>query len=66
MNLNIIYDDRINIWWNNEFRQVLLNPSLHITAQQVPDELSSKGFKIEYDYKMLNLTGKIIDMRTST
>lgn len=58
-NISIIYDNKIDIWWNDTFRTISLNPSSFISVSETTEH------KREYDYSQLNLTGRILDLRTS-
>lgn len=64
-NLNLIYDDCIDIWLNGHYRRVILNPTSYILSDYIYDENNVRSRSVVYDYSNLNLTGRIIDLRTS-
>ena len=65
INLNLIYDDYIDIWMNGYYRRVILNPTLYILSDYIYDEFNVRSRSVVYDYSNLNLTGRIIDLRTN-
>ena len=64
-NLSIIYDDYIDIWWGHVYRRIDLNPNNYITIVPNSNPLHPNGSSVSYDYSALNLTGKIVDLRTN-
>lgn len=65
MNLNLIYDSFIDIWLNGCYRRVILNPTPYIISDYIYDEFNVHSRSVVYDYSNLNLTGRIIDLRTN-
>lgn len=65
INLNLIYDDCIDIWLNGSYRRVILNPTSYIISDYIHDEFNVRSRSVVYDYSSLNLTGRIIDLRTN-
>lgn len=65
INLNLIYDDCIDIWMNGYYRRVILNPTPYILSDYIYDEFNVRSRSVVYDYSNLNLTGRIIDLRTN-
>lgn len=65
INLNLIYDDYIDIWMNGYYRRVILNPTPYILSDYIYDEFNVRSRSVVYDYSNLNLTGRIIDLRTN-
>lgn len=64
-NLNLIYDDCIDIWNNGYYRRVIINPTPYILSDYIYDENNVRSRSVIYDYSNLNLTGRIVDLRTS-
>lgn len=64
-NLSIVYDSFIDIWLNGSYKRVYITTSEYIGSEISVDLLNPKGV-VKYDYSLLNLTGRILDMRTTT